>query len=319
MKIVKALVTAILLIVVGSLLCGLSFTAMGFDISKMNLVHYEKKNYAVEEDFDSIRIRVSGENVEILPSEDGTCGVYCFEGGDYSHRVSVEDGTLVVDCDDDREWYEYISFNDDDRLLSVRLPKTEYERLGIDSDTRTVRIPAGFTFDDIRIETKAGAVYCNASEADTVSIRNYFGEIVVSGLTAEKLSLESEGGRILLEDASCSEGAEIAITDGEVKAENVKCGTFSCSGDDVDMDLNRVLVSGEMRLSAEDGSIRFRSCDAGEAYLELEAGVINGSFLTEKVFETEKVFGKISVPDSDKGGKCHIVTTGADVNITIEK
>lgn len=75
----KMIIAAVSLLVVGVLICGVTFAIYGFDYHKFSTVEYETNTYEVKEDFQNITIEANTEDITFIPSSDGTCKVVCLE------------------------------------------------------------------------------------------------------------------------------------------------------------------------------------------------------------------------------------------------
>ena len=89
----KWIITAIVLLVTGIVICGVSFGVLGFDLGKLSTVTYVTNTYDVSEKFQNISIDGDTENIKFVFSEEEKCRVVCFEEENDLHTVRVEDQT----------------------------------------------------------------------------------------------------------------------------------------------------------------------------------------------------------------------------------
>ena len=75
----KWIITAIVLLVTGIVICGVSFGVLGFDLGKLSTVTYVTNTYDVSEKFQNISIDGDTENIKFVFSEEEKCRVVCFE------------------------------------------------------------------------------------------------------------------------------------------------------------------------------------------------------------------------------------------------
>ena len=81
--------------------------------------------------------------------------------------------------------------------------------------------------------------------------------------------------------------------------------------------MTSLVASGRIEITRTTGDVYFGGCDAAEIYVETGTGSVNGTFLTDKIFQVYTNSGKIDVPECWEGGKCKITTTTGSVKISI--
>lgn len=140
----KSLRIALLLCIVGLVICLVSFIAVGCDIKKMSTVTYETNTYEISETFTDIVIDVYTADIHFLPASDGRCKIVCWEEEKVKHSAKVQNGTLVLDTVDTRKWYDYIGMSFEDAELTIYLPEAQYKSLDIKSDIGDVEMPKNF-------------------------------------------------------------------------------------------------------------------------------------------------------------------------------
>jgi hypothetical protein len=135
----NAAITAVVLIIVGLILCWWVYRRIGGDLTKLNTAHFEPKTYEVTEAFRSVDIRETDFDVNIvLLEDDGLTGrVETAESDGNTNTVRVEDGTLKITREDNRRWYDHIGFswNDDPSITTVYLPRSGLKELTIPTMT----------------------------------------------------------------------------------------------------------------------------------------------------------------------------------------
>ena len=92
----KWIIAAVVMLVAGVLICGITFANFGLDLHKLSTVEYETNTYEVKEDFRNITFKADTEDITLIPSSDDTCKVVCLEEKDDPHQVSVQGNTLTI-------------------------------------------------------------------------------------------------------------------------------------------------------------------------------------------------------------------------------
>ena len=102
------LITAASLIVAGMIIFGGTMAVIKWDASKLLTNKYETNSHNISETFANISVNADTADILIVPSDDGSASVECYERENVKHSVSVKDGVLVIDTVDERKWYEHI-------------------------------------------------------------------------------------------------------------------------------------------------------------------------------------------------------------------
>ena len=314
----KWIITAIVLLVTGIVICGVSFGVLGFDLGKLSTVTYVTNTYDVSEKFQNISIDGDTENIKFVFSEEGKCRVVCFEEENDLHTVRVEDQTLTIEKKDRKGFWWNVSIATESPSITVYLPEKVYKELSIESDTGDVEIPKEFSFDTINVNLDTGDMSCLASAEGDIRVRTDTGHITIADVTASGMLLSSDTGKMELSDVKISGDLEIQEHTGKVVLENVKCRNFTSDGDTGSLVMTNVTASGEFNLERNTGDIEFHGCDAETIYVETDTGDVTGTLLTDKVFITETDTGSVDVPKSVSGGRCEISTDTGDIRIEIQ-
>ena len=314
----KWIITAIVLLVTGIVICGVSFGVLGFDLGKLSTVTYVTNTYDVSEKFQNISIDGDTENIKFVFSEEEKCRVVCFEEENDLHTVGVEDQTLTIEKKDRKGFWWNVSIATESPSITVYLPEKVYKELSIESDTGDVEIPKEFSFDTIDVNLDTGDMSCLASAEGDIRVRTDTGHITIADVTAAGMLLSSDTGKMELSDVKISGDLEIQEHTGKVVLENVKCRNFTSDGDTGSLVMTNVTASGEFNLERNTGDIEFHGCDAETIYVETDTGDVTGTLLTDKVFITETDTGSVDVPKSVSGGRCEISTDTGDIRIEIQ-
>lgn len=313
----KWIITAVVLLVAGVLICGISIGIMGFDFGKLSTVTYVTNTYDVSDRFQNITINGDTENILFVSAEDGKCRVVCFEEENDLHNVRVEDQTLTIDRKDKKGFRWNIGVATESPSITMYLPEKVFKQLSIESDTGDVAIPKEFSFDMINADLDTGDMSCLASAEGDIRIRTNTGLISLKDVTAAGMLFSSDTGKMKLSDVKISGDLEIQEDTGKVILENVTCRNFTSDGDTGSLVMTNVTASGEFNLDRNTGDIEFHGCDAETIHVETDTGDVTGTLLTEKVFITETDTGSVDVPKSANGGRCEISTDTGDIRIEI--
>ena len=314
----KMIIAAVSLLVVGVLICGVTFAIYGFDYHKFSTVEYETNTYEVQEDFQNITIEADTEDITFIPSSDGTCKVVCLEEKENPHQVSVEEDTLTICKEKQKNQFFNIGVITESPKIEVYLPNDTYQALLVDADTSDVNIPKDFSFDSICVTLATGDIECQASVNANVTMKTDTGNITISEISASEMKLTSDTGRMDIKNVELAGDLEIREDTGRVELENVTCRNLTSNGDTGKIVLTNVIASGEFNIERSTGKVEFNGCDAETIYVRTDTGDVTGSLLSEKVFITDTDTGNIDVPKTITGGRCEITTDTGDIKISVE-
>lgn len=213
-------------IVVGFILALSALVMLKFDLSKLNTLDYHITTYPVQDSFSAIRIDVTDCDVQLLPSQDGTCRVECPESKTSRYTVEVKQDTLTVSQNETRTWYHHIGIYLGPVELTIYLPQDQYERLSVDSLSGTVTVPDNFSFDNLQVYTTSGSVYLTAQVTQEVCVNTVSGELELTGIQPQTLQLQSTSGTVTLADCD-AQTIHIETISGNVSAALASPKTFS--------------------------------------------------------------------------------------------
>ena len=314
----KGVMIAVILVLVGAALCGVSFAVLGLNVKSLSSGKFETNRYDVKEEFRGISIRGNTEKITLLPSENGECSVVCYEDARERHTVSVENGTLTVKTVDKRNWTVHFGILLESPSITVYLPEKEYGQLSIEADTGDVEIPDAFQFEPVTVELDTGKASCYADAAEAVSITTDTGDIVASDLSAGEITLASDTGKIRVSGVTC--GGELSVRDGtgRVEVEDVTCESFRSDGDTGSLNMKNVQASGSFTIKRDTGNVRFDGCDAASISVKTSTGDVTGTLLTGKTFSTKTDTGHVSVPQTTAGGTCEVTTDTGNIKLEVK-
>ena len=279
-KKVIALIISFILIVLGSMIVGLSLYSADFDFSKLNSLNVVENTYTIKEDFTSISAKSLECDIRLSLSENDECKVICREYTKVAHKAAVEDNKLTITREDSRKCYDYIGVFIDKTEIIVFLPKSEYEALNIGGATGDIDVPDNFKFKNITLSTNTGDIYLASKVEEDLSITTSTGDVEILNTNPKNVSIVSDTGDVELKDTIASENITI---------------------------------------STDTGDIELSECDAKKLLLSSDTGDISGTLLSGKIFKAESNTGDITVPLSTSGGACEIETDTGDIYIKANK
>ncbi len=311
------LAAAIALILAGGVLFVGVMTACGWDFRRLGTVAYITNEYTLDAPFSEIKVDTDTADVTFLPSSDGIGRVVCFEDEDATHAVTVEDGVLRIAVGE-KEWYAYIGIDFYTPQVTVYMPAGGYGALSVTTDTGDVTLPCDFQFTDLTVTAGTGDVSCKALVTGRLRITTSTGNVSVGGTNPEGAEIATSTGDITLSDLDCTGDVVIRVSTGDVRVGSLSCKNFRSTGSTGDTVMTGVVAEERFSVERSTGDIRLDGCDGGDLLLKASTGSITGSLLSEKVFLPKSSTGDISVPESDTGGRCEVVTSTGDIVLTVE-
>ena len=224
--------------------------------------------------FDGITIDTETADIVLSPAEDDKCTVVFTERKNMKHTAEVTDGTLKVTLKDARKWYEFINISFISPKVTVYLPEAVYESAVIGTST---------------------------------------GNVMISGFQTGSLDISVTTGDVLASDTDCTGDLRVAVSTGDVYLTDVVMRNLVSSGTTGDVVLKNVIAKEKVSIDRTTGDVTLNASDAGDILVKTTTGDVNGSLLTEKVFTTKTSTGSVSVPSTESGGKCEIITSTGDI------
>ena len=314
------LVTATSFVLIGCILFVGVMTVLKWDFTKLQTVKFETNEYTVKEVYQNLSIVTDTADIAILPSQNVTHRVVCYEQQKVKHAVSVEDGTLKIEVQDTRKWYEYIGIVCETPTITVHIPAGEYGALSITSGTGNIEISKDFTFQCVDVAESTGNVAVRASALDEMRIRTTTGNICLENASVGSLDLSVTTGKIAVSHVTCKRDANVAVSTGKTSVTDMQCQNLISSGSTGSISLNAVIAAETFTIQRSTGNVHFEGADAAEIFVQTDTGDVEGNLLTDKIFLVETDTGRVDVPKSVTGGKCEIHTdTGNIILKTAER
>lgn len=292
------IVTAIAFILIGCVLLGVVMIESGWDFTNLSTVEYETNTHSVTDAYSHISILTDTADIVLVPSEDGSTSVVCYEQTDLNHRVQVQNGTLCVEPLDDRKWYDHIGIHFGAPSITVYLPAGVYGDLKVVGSTSNLQIQSGFTFANMDVALTTGDIHMDQ-------------------ITATSIDASVSTGYITASSVTCEEDMTIRVSTGDVALAEVQCRNLITNGNTGDLVLNNTVATENISVTRTTGDVRLDSCDAATVSIVTDTGDVSGSLRTDKVFVVHTDTGRVRVPSTTTGGRCEITTDTGDITIII--
>lgn len=311
---IVAIVLAIVLIIIGSILLAIGLSFAGSDTRESMLITREVD---ITGYFDSIQIKTSISNVKFVPYN-GTADprVILSESESYSHTVVVEEGTLKIEVTDNRDWTDYIGvfgINGENPEITLYLPLEQYKSILITTDTGDMLLPQLMSGKETVLRSNTGDIRCENASCETMDCMTDTGDILMNGIEALEIRLTATTGDITLTNGE-AEDIHLKNTTGEKELENVVCERLTCESKTGDVELEWVNAKKYLQIFTTTGSVGMESCQAGQVNIETDTGDVEGSLLTPMRFQASSDTGDIRVPQGLAGGECRIQTDTGDIH-----
>lgn len=312
------IITSVAVIAIGMIISAFSLFSVNFDFSKLNTMNSVTKTYAVDENFRNIHIEGAECDIRLMPSNDDKCRVICNEEDKISHSVSVQNDTLTIKRTDNREWYEHIAvFYWGDIEIIVYLPKSEYEELYVKSTSGNIEIPEDFTFSKADIDNTSGEASFVSRVKSDLEVKTVSGDIYVGETTAKNIDVQSTSGNITMSSAKLNGELKIKSISGDIKLSDIECQSITSNTTSGNNTFSSVIAKTNMKIESVSGDVELYQSDAETMNIKTTSGNIDGTLLTDKIFDIKTTSGNINVPPSGMGGKCEIKTTSGDIELSI--
>lgn len=281
----KTLIIASCLLTAGILVCFAAIALIDFDFRKLDNNMYITNTYEFTEKINKVYIDTSNADIEVLPSDDDTAKIVCFEHEKSTHAVTLSNETLKIERES-QKWYENFNFfNFCTQKITLYLPQKDaflfekhYSSLNINCTTGYVDISDINHFADINIDITTGDTKLNNVHTVNLNIKSTTGKINLNEVTSTKTELKSTTGKVTLKDTFAHNLIEIKVTTGDITFENCDASTLNC---------------------------------------KTTTGDIKGTLLSNKIFYTDTTTGDVQVPHSTEGGLCELKTTTGSIKISV--
>ena len=317
-----AIIIAIILIVVGIVICAVSIFSVGFDFKKLSMQKYVHSTQSISEDFQNILIKTNTANVTFKLSDNGECKIDSSLPEKFKLSATVENGTLNIRISDTRKWYDHIhflSFGND--VITVYLPKSEFESFGITTDTGDVSLPSGLKMHGLSVTTDTGDISVLSTFADyfgDVHLKTHTGDVKLGSISSQSIRIKTNTGDVDLNTVSARAGIDITSSTGDVKLLSASANGLKIKTDTGDVKRKESVCTDTVDVSTDTGDVEFSGFDASGIKIVTDTGDVRGSLLTPKYFVVKSDTGREIYPsDSFSEQRCEITTDTGDIKITI--
>lgn len=313
-KIIILVIGLLLFSALLSSICGIS--SLGFNFFR-RASSGSAKTWTLKENFSNIDIKSKTGDIRFYESSERSAKVVWSGSKNTKLIVKTQWGTLSVQEKYKLPWFLRPVSVFDSSEIQVWLPKETYKELSAKSDTGSIVIPAGFTFDKAVIDTDTGPIDFRAGVRDDLKIDSDTGRITVNGIRPTNMRLDSDTGEISAANIKASKDIRLETDTGRITVTDVSCQKLDVKSDTGSLLLTNALAAEKLDLESDTGSIRLDRCDGGSVEIETDTGAIQGTLLSEKIFTAKSGTGKVNVPESTNGGPCNIKSDTGSITIEI--
>ena len=306
------LLLAIILVVVGSIFIGVNLKA-AFNKEKEKL---EELTYTPDGAIENFDFSLDITDIEFIPSE--TTKVEYQDSEYVKHTITVEGTTLKVTSVDTRNWYNRVfHFVSISFKVKVYIPAGSYNELIIDNETGDLKIPSGFTFNNVNIKQSTGDVSFNANVVNDIKIKVSTGDINFDGINAGTVSINGSTSDLRM-DSSTIKSLNVDLSTGHTTLKSVNAETITITCDTGKVALTDTILTGDLTISTSTGSVKLYDSDAANIYVTTSTGDFEARLLSSKVFIVDTNTGDKNVPETTTGGKCKFTSSTGDITVEIK-
>jgi DUF4097 and DUF4098 domain-containing protein YvlB len=176
----------------------------------------ETNRYEIHEEYTNISININTANLVILPTEEDSTTVECFEQEKIKHIVQVKDDTLFIEVVDSRKWYEHIGIFFQSPKVTVYMPQKQYAAVSVKASTADMQIEK-LSANHLDITLSTGDMRLTDVQCKNVSGTVSTGDIHLENvIVTQELAMQSRTGDIALEGCDANR-LKIKTTTGDVK------------------------------------------------------------------------------------------------------
>lgn len=351
---ILAIIVGLLLIAGVFFLIEFDFSKLNSETYKTGTLLYDKK----AEELNEIEINTSFFDVKILPKAEGEKPiVYYPHSENICPSFRWEDGKLSVSVVDGRRWYEKLfQFNVASEIIpiEIHLPHKHYQTLNILTGSGDVSVVSALEGEDVLsfgvvnvetgsgdidfgaklvrqdepshagFESGSGDIYLHGMSGVPISVLTSSGDIKVSDYASAgdltHIKLMADTGKICVSDVSMVDGdlLLVKLDTGDLELSDVSVGTMKLETNTGEVEMTRVLVTGELHVTTDTGDVDIERSDAKDLYVQTDTGDVEIELLSGKMFSVQADTGDVQHPASDRnGGICEVKTDTGDVEITV--
>ena len=245
---------AVSLVVSGLLLFAGLMTALGWDFKKLQTVEYETKQYEITQTVQSLSIEGMTGDVVILPTQEASARVVCYQQTEIKYSVSVVDGVLTIDEVDTRKWYLHFSISFESPTITVYLPQGEYSTLSVKMSTGDLSLQ-NLVVNEVSLSLSTGKIELRGVHCTNLNAKTSTGDIELYNVIAsQKMNIQSSTGDVELHGC---DGAEIAITTstGDVEGSLLSPKEFIIQTSTGKVDVPKSTTGGKCTIRTSTGDV----------------------------------------------------------------
>lgn len=253
------------------------------------------KNYNIKEINNEIKINANIANINIKLTNDNKNIITYDENKKIYFEIKEIEGVLSIKQIDKRSFFEKL-FNYKKISINLFLSNIKYNFLNIDGKTGNIKIDEGFTFENVKINNSTGNIKFISDVNSNLEIENKTGNIIINNTNVKgNIDIYSKTGDIKLKDVTGNK-IDIEISSGKTKLQNT-------------------LFLNDINITGKTGDVILDKIDALNIYITISTGNVEGTILTDKIYNVHSSTGYINVPDTTTGGICKIKTSTGNISI----
>ena len=272
---------------------------VGFGIAIHEKLTKETQVYTTQETYKSIDIDVKTYDINIHLSTTKENKIEYTSSEKMYVETKVINEVLVIEEIDNRKGYEKMFQLGSDHI-DLYLSESILDNVTISGSTGNINIGKGFTFTNLEVDFSTGNIQVLSSVTNTLSISNSTGDIKIKDCgNIGDVAINTSTGDIELINFTC-------------QGLNINCGTGNT-------DLINVVAQKDCKIDGSTGNITLDGFDAANIYIEISAGDVKGTILSNKFFDAKSSTGDVNVPSTREGGECVIYTSTGDIKISYKQ
>ncbi len=313
-----ALIIALICLLVGAILVGVSWVYLQKYPTNMNTVKDSVYEYDINELPKTINITTLSSRVELRPIEGDEWRVECMDKEKLYHTVDMTDGVLTIKQIDTRAWYEHIGILNGFQNLSVivYLPAQTYESLNIHAMSGSIKVQEGFTFSNATLQNTSGSINCASVVKGSLNAKNTSGSIFVDGRVGGDLNVKNTSGSIHI-IGGVGGALEVACSSGSIEVANATPTRATVKNISGGIYLENVICEENCIIENTSGGVELKRCDAMSFDVKNVSGNILASILTAKTFDCHSTSGSVKAPSDGNGGTFKARSTSGSIKVTI--
>lgn len=322
------LIISAVLISLGVLMCGVSFTASGFNLETIGVTNMKVMEQSFAPDFSVIEIDAELCALEFSQSRDDDIHIsYHIRQRDKEKRsieIEPSQGRLVISEKLELKWYDYIRiFGIGGAKLCIELPQGMNTEISASTDNGSVSLENLSTSGGVKIETSNGKFEIkNVKTGGNLDLKT--SNSVIEAEQAEisgGFTAQSSNGKIELKSVKAGGSCEARTSNARVAFENVKVGESEIVTSNGKVELEAVSAE-SMSIKTSNGKIEFSELEILGKRLEAESsnGAIEGCLVGSEGdyrFDCNTSNASVSTPKSgeDSTKSAYFKTSNGAINI----